>query len=584
MRLTVRRALLLTTLLAVGLLAFTASAFAAIDLGGGEEPPSIAYDSGSGDTYVVWRDSLSEDTLDVCVVPSGGSACNSGSGPYKLTDPLAASGGSNPVFRTAKVLVAPGGTVVVLTNVEDGNVSVKPSGYPEGSGVVAWSSAAGGAAFASGNQGIATNGKLLAEAPAYMPSAGAVALNATEFAVYGNTNPFSNGVTDFSLIKAAPSTTPIVDQSGAEKKGEYSDQENVEGNEIAVEPDAGDPGKYVVVVGGGAQEPAPVVCQPGGGFFATGYGVATGTPKELQMQTAWSSSYFTPLSCEAAGPALAEGPSGIGALESEGAGYDSVNYRAFEAASAKFGAPVQVSNETGLYLVSPDDFSLSQDSAGGVYAMWGDERGVEFNYSNTAGASWPAPVGLGDEAGDPVLAGVGGGNAEVAYTADLGDSSDEYLQPFSYTELLAAEQSPPVTTPRPTTPTPTPPVIAPLITTLPSPTITQTVTVEGDNVSLSAPNQCVRNGIVNGVAKVTVPSAHRKGKYVVKIYEAIFKVDGKTLIIKRKHLSPAPFKVKIHLKHVKPGTKLVLTAHLLIAVHHGPKRSKTLRVTLTTCA
>lgn len=582
MCLTVRRALLLATLLAAGLLTFTASAFAAIDLGAGEEPPSIAYDSGSGDTYVVWRDSVSEDTLDVCVVTSGGSACNGGSGPYKLTDPVATGGGKNPVFRTAKVLVAPGGTVVVLTDLEDGDESrVLQPGYTYDSGVIAWSSAPGGAGFASND--IAAGGKLLAEAPAYMPSAGAVALNATEFATYGNTNPFGNGVTDFSLIAAAPSTTPIVDQSGAKQEGEYSDQENVESNEIAVEPAAGTPGKYVVVVGGGAQEPAPAVCQPGGGFYATGYGVATGTPKELQMQKAWSSSYFTPLSCEAAGPALTEGRSGIGALEAEGPGYDSVNYRTFEAASAKFGAPVQVANETGLFLVSPDDFSLSQDAAGGVYAMWGDERGFQFNYSSTGGTSWPAPVTALSEASDPVVVGVGGGSAEVAYKYDPGSGSQEYLQPLNYAALLAAEQSPPATTTT-TNPTVTPVTSPPAIVTTPSPTITQAVTVEGDNVSLSAPNQCVRNGIVNGVAKVTVPSAHRKGKYVVKIYEAIFKVDGKTLIIKRKHLSPAPFKVKIHLKHVKPGTKLVLTAHLLIAVHHGPKRSKTLRVTLTTCA
>ena len=64
---------------------------------------------------------------------------------------------------------------------------------------------------------------------------------------------------------------------------------------------------------------------------------------------------------------------------------------------------------------------------------------------------------------------------------------------------------------------------------------------------------------------------------MVKIYEVIFEVAGTTLTIKRKHLSGAPFKVAIHLKHVKPGTKLLLTAHALIAVHHGPKRSKTLR-------
>jgi hypothetical protein len=115
-------------------------------------------------------------------------------------------------------------------------------------------------------------------------------------------------------------------------------------------------------------------------------------------------------------------------------------------------------------------------------------------------------------------------------------------------------------------------------------TITDTATVDGDVVSLSAPNKCVRNGLVSSELNVSLPSAKRKGKVVVKIYEAIFKVGNTTLIVKRKHLSDAPFKVTIHLKHVKPGSKLVLTVHALIAVHHGPKRSKTFKLTLTSCA
>lgn len=82
----------------------------------------------------------------------------------------------------------------------------------------------------------------------------------------------------------------------------------------------------------------------------------------------------------------------------------------------------------------------------------------------------------------------------------------------------------------------------------------------------------------------SLPSAKRKGSVVVKIYEVSFKVDGQSITIRRNHLSNAPFKLTIHLAHVKPGSRLVLTAHALIAVKHGPKRSKTLRITLTACA
>ena len=86
----------------------------------------------------------------------------------------------------------PSGTVVVLTNVDGANKAVLPAGYAFANGVIAWSSPAGGAAFGAPGQGIANDGKLLAESQEAgdMPAAGAVALDATHILTYGDSYPF----------------------------------------------------------------------------------------------------------------------------------------------------------------------------------------------------------------------------------------------------------------------------------------------------------------------------------------------------------------------------------------------------------
>jgi hypothetical protein len=590
MRLTAcRRALLFTTALTASVLVLAPSALGAIDLGPGSEQPALAYETTTQTTYVAWQ-GFDLHSVDLCILPAGAIGCSGGAA-YVLKDGPAEAGGLEPIYSTPQIVVEPAGGVVVVANLDGVNEAVKPSSKYTAVGVAAWVSAAGGGAFASGAQGLADGGDLLAPdiGDGDPPDAGAVALGGSdEVGVFGDSYPFGNSFAAFNPTTPAPATTPKPEPGGEL----YAENLYVDGGQIAALLNTPKANEDLVVTVGNAYtslggDPACPTSE-----HNTGYGVANTTVAKLNEQHSWEvgGPYFKPIACAAEAAVVAGGASGIGVFEDEGPGLegsgpDSVDYRPFDPSTKSFGAPVEVSDETNLTLSGADDLSLSQDAGGGIYAMWSDSRNLELSYSDTAGASWQTPVtALGGEASDPIVAGVGSGNAEVAYTASTDDGSQEYLQPLNYAQLLAAQQTPPANTT--TTPTNTmvtsPP--ATIITPTPSPTITQTVTVEGDDVSLSAPNQCVRNGIVKGVAQVTVPSAHRKGKYVVKIYEAIFKVDGKTLTIKRKHLSPAPFKVKIHLKHVKPGTKLVLTAHLLIAVHHGPKRSKTLRVTLTTCA
>ena len=400
----------------------------AIDLGAGDEQPSVAYDPNSGDTYVAWQDPVSDGTIDLCVVPSGASTCNGGSGPYKLVDTLAGEGAR---FFAVKLLVAPGGTVVVLANVEGVESAARPPGY-DSDGVVAWSSKAGGAAFATGEQGIATKGKLLAEASGYMPNAGAVALNSTEFLTYGNSYPFSNGATDFTLMKPAPSTTPLVDH-----KEEFGDQEYVDGSQLAAEEYPAKSGEYTVVTVG-ADLDTPAGC-PAGSGEGTGYGVGKGKPGKLQEQAAWSSNYFKVISCPAEAAVLTgggPGHAGIGAVQSEGsglndAGADGISYLPFNPTSDTFGAPVSISEETPFTSDGADDLSASEDSAGGVYACWSDGRGVMLAHSSDGGASWqPAAITGIEASADQVVLGTSPGEASIAYTANPSDDeTQEYLAP-----------------------------------------------------------------------------------------------------------------------------------------------------------
>lgn len=403
----------------------------AIDLGAGNVLPSVAYDPASADTYVAWQDPADQAAIDLCVVPSGATTCNGGSGPYKLTDPLAAESGASPVFFADRVLVMPGGTVVVLADVAGESSKALPSGYPNGEGVIAWSSAAGGAAFGGVSQGRATGGKLLAQSGAYMPGAGALALSSTNILTYGNSYPFGSAATDFTLTIPAPKTAlPTVDHTG-----EFGDQASADGSLLATEEYPAASGKYVVVTAGTDLSTAPGC---GAEEKATGYGVAIGTPAELQKPATWKSEYFKLLTCQSEEVVLTGGGPGhtsIGAVQSEGPGLnglgaDGISYVPFNLATDTFGAPVQISEEAPFTLLGADELSASEDSAGGLYACWTDGRGVMLARSTDGGASWETPSITNIEgAGNVVVAGTSSGEASIAYTANPGSGEQEYLAP-----------------------------------------------------------------------------------------------------------------------------------------------------------
>ena len=163
----------------------------------------------------------------------------------------------------------PSGTVVVLANVDGASKAVLPAGYTFTNGVIAWSSPAGGAAFGTPGQGLANEGKLLANSRTAgdMPAAGAVALDETHILAYGDSYPFGSGATDFTLAAPAPARTPVVDHSGTFVEG-FAD-----GAQIASAPAGG--GQYLAVAVGGD----PKGCGAG---EEAGFSFLIGTPAALQ--------------------------------------------------------------------------------------------------------------------------------------------------------------------------------------------------------------------------------------------------------------------------------------------------------------
>jgi hypothetical protein len=113
--------------------------------------------------------------------------------------------------------------------------------------------------------------------------------------------------------------------------------------------------------------------------------------------------------------------------------------------------------------------------------------------------------------------------------------------------------------------------------------VSVSTSIKGAKLTLSVPNKCVRNGLVVATMKLTIPAHKRKGRVVVKIYKVVFTIAGQRKVERRKHLTNAPFKLKIVIKHPHRSTRYTLTGRAFIAVTHGPKRTKSLRVSVTTC-
>ncbi len=192
------------------------------------------------------------------------------------------------------------------------------------------------------------------------------------------------------------------------------------------------------------------------------------------------------------------------------------------------------------------------------------DGGASFSQSDVAtmGDSYlsdrNASAAVGDD-GQGVVTFVDDGGLEVA---DLNP-----IAPFA-----PPAPAPPVTLPAPPAP-PAGVVFDPAR----GPFASTSANVGPDVVTLQTPKGCVRSGDV--VMRLSVRSRKRKGHVVVKIRKVQFRLDGRLMRTK----THAPFSARFHV-NVTPGSRHVLSARAFIKVHHGPKRSKTLRNAFTACA
>jgi hypothetical protein len=420
----------------------SASSASAIDLGAGVFSPVVAYEPATQTTYVAWEETERK-SVELCVLPPAATACDGGA-PYRMKDAKAETGASYDGYGVPQLVVEPEGGVVLVADLDPVSAAATPSGWAA-RGVVAWSSAAGGAAFGASGQGLDDGGELLAPERGYTPAQGAVALGSSEVGVFGNAYPFGNGFAAFGLSK--PFATKESESPEPDTSNLFGDELSADGTEMAALPNTPKSGEDLVVTVGGDNYFADAEC-PGSEHLA-GFGYANTTFANLNKQASWEAGgkKFKAIDCEAEEPVLAGGASGIGVLEDEGPGLqstgpDSIDYRKFNISTHSFEAPVLVSEEAEQTLDGADSLTVSQDASGGVYAMWGDGRGKELSYSPNGGASWYAPVtALVEEASGPVVVGIGAGTAEAAYEASPGGESQIFLDQFNYGELAVQPTS-----------------------------------------------------------------------------------------------------------------------------------------------
>jgi len=521
-----------TAALALAPAALGASPAVKIGTGSSSTPPSVVVD-GSGTAYIVWTTLPTATAINYCKLPAGASAC-------AVSSTIALSGGGAVITAGDPQILLDGATLVVLADVTSEGATRAENGVQEWTSESPYSGFAkvlGGQAvnFVGENAGTIGAVTLPGSAPYNLGVAWEI--------------PGSGGGAQFEESPFGPVTAQS-QASSPEPKHAALDPANSLGVSNAGGVIASQTGVRPGVLGVfNTLEDPP--CKT----FGTAFAYAPGTPSAASYDeaanvagTAWQSP-LAQLDCGVSYPAVGGGPDGFGVVEQDEATTPtSIVYHRFDESTGKFDLPeVKISAESG------HGTSVSQDGSGNIYATWLG-NGIRFASSADAGASWTVPVTINaDPAVNDLTSSVGSSGQGWASWVDASGPATGpiYAQPFGH---AAATSGP-----------------------------TQTVSVGGDNVSLSSPGQCVRNGLLNSEVKVSLPSAKRKGKVVVRIYEVIFKVAGQTRTLKRSHLSNAPFRVTIHLKHVASGTKLILTAHALIAVIHGPKRSKTLRITLTAC-
>ena len=470
-------AVALASLVAAGVAVLAASAASAapiaLDAPDNGNPPLIAYDPSTGTTYVAWSDPV-KPAVDLCILPAGATAC-SGGAPVLLEDShftgdeFAGPGG---------LVVLPGGEVAVIGNTGE-------------NGSIAWISPPGGASFMSGGQGLQNGGEPISPVSLYYVVGNAVALSGTDV---GLLDDYGDYFGDTALTAPDPEIKePNSNQTTP--PGLFPRKAlDTDGPEIAAEP-APPPAAAGtdVVVGVGDNFGGPPEALPGClNSAGTGYGVSAGEVDGTSNAAGTLNGKGLPgygvLACSAETPVVASGgEDGIGVVEQEGSGISGagsdyqLDYRPFVATATggSFGAPAELADVTGEVLDGVDSLDLSEDSGTGVYALWESGKAV-IDYSSNGGASWggsavtPVPY-----TAHGVIAGIGGGNAEIAYDNNPGTGTQVFVETLNYAAIYAADHPPatPISKPPPPPPTPSSEFKVEAIVTSSGGTVTITIVV-----------------------------------------------------------------------------------------------------------
>jgi hypothetical protein len=519
---------LLALCLAMSLSTPGARAAAAVNIGANQEhlsgQASVAVDP-AGTAYIAWP-SAQGASLNFCKLALGATGCS--------TQQLTPTSGTTFPISNPSVLVE-GSTVYVFaeassTNGDDDGMA----GFLSTDGGATFSPLLGGAAISFGaSDGAATLNPVFALPGGNIGVSYVVPTENPAFQAVSLTSPVENSQVDHPTPEASLNPSPNSFQIG-NLGGQVAPQ--LSGSEGIL-------GAFELIEAG----PCPTT---DGIDYA--FAPLPATDAALDTTIGGAGSAWQPqqlLECNANYPAVGGGPAGLGVLdEDETSG--SIVYHPFNATTKTFAPAVTVTSGHEI------EAALSQTSAGGVFATWvsgGDE--LDLDYSSAGGSSWQAPKAL-VSAGESAIGGAtsavnAAGQGWAAYTA----ANVEYALPFTVASFTGATE-----------------------------TISQSGTLEGEHTTLSVPQECVRNGVIEGTLTVKIPSHKRKGRFVVKIYKVTFSLGSTHETITRKKLSNAPFVARLHVPGLVPGKKYVLSARAFIAVHHGPPRSKTLHVTVTTCA
>jgi hypothetical protein len=339
----------------------------------GTEPPSVAVQT-NGSALIAWS---TKDTVEWCVLPQGAAKCST-----RGTLPLA--GGENEIG--AVQAIADGSTSVILANAF-GNPAA-----PDYDPLQMWVSTDNGATFAAQAGGVSVgsgiiNGDTVPVGGTVVPGTAVLgfgwetAIGAPSFDTFGLTNQ-----TECSGATCATGFATLEPASNPDQVGNL-------GARYAANLD-GVMGMFETNFTSGPLGCSPSKTVPFGTAFAFGdgnaspsndYNVSPGLPN-----TAWRVP-VTQLDCNVEFPALGAGPSGFGVLEQDDLANDTIYHR-FSGITNSFSAkPVVVSSQ------GEQQPSLSQDSAGGVYAAFlsSDAQGpISLAYSANGGDSWTGPAPL----------------------------------------------------------------------------------------------------------------------------------------------------------------------------------------------